>query len=358
MLPGIWTGHQKTGILADMSIGGTLADARHRAGLSVADVSARTRIRQTLIRAIERDDFGACGGDFYARGHVRAIARVVGVDSEPLISEYDAARPGGEPTTMDDLLGGQPSVTQVSQPVRHAIGKRPPRNPRRSRHPAGLLVLLLIALGVISFGSYRIAAAVGGSPRLASAASAASQHRTTPRPRKAPASTRSSPSPSPTSTPTATAPAQTTTVTPVSAVAFGAGGTADGDNPQNASLALSGNPATPWQTDWYTTAQFGNLTTGTGLLLDLGRTETVTGLTVQLGSTPGADLQVRAGTSAAQLTTVATADDAGGTVHLSLAAPTSLRYVLLWFTLLPPDSSGTYQADVSRVTVTAAKTTT
>jgi cytoskeletal protein RodZ len=357
MPSGIWTGHQKTGILADMSIGGTLADARYRAGLSVADVSARTRIRPALIRAIERDDFGACGGDFYARGHVRAIARVVGVDSEPLISEYDAAHPDGRPFTMDDLFGGTPPpVTPRPTPVRRA-----PRTPRRPRHPAGLLVLLLIALGVISFGSYRIAAAVGGSPRLASAASAASQHRATPRPRKAAASPRPSLSPSSkagtTTTPTATSPGQTTTVTPVSATAFGPGGTNDGDNPQNASLALSGNPATPWQTDWYTTAQFGNLTTGTGLLVDLGRTETVTGLTVQLGSTPGADLQMRAGTSPAQLTTVAGADDAGGTVHLSLVAPTSLRYVLLWFTLLPPDSSGTYQADVSGVTVTAAKTT-
>ena len=352
-----------------MSIGGTLADARHRAGLSVADVSARTRIRQTLIRAIERDDFGACGGDFYARGHVRAIARVVGVDSERLISEYDAARHGGGPTIMDDLLGGQASVGQVPQPVvQHAPVKRPPRNPRpprnrrRSRHPAGLLALLLIALGVISFGSYRIAVAVGGSSRLASASSAAEQHRAAPRPRKEPASTRqtrtpSSPSPNRAATPTATAPAQTTTVTPVSAVAFGTGGTADGDNPQNASLALSGNPATPWQTDWYTTAEFGNLTTGTGLLLDLGKPEAATGVTIQLGGTPGADLQVQAGDSPTHLTTVAGADDAGGTVHLSLGAPTSTRYVLLWFTQLPPVGNGTYQADVSGVTVTVAKTT-
>jgi cytoskeletal protein RodZ len=345
-----------------MSIGGTLADARHRAGLSVADVSARTRIRQTLIRAIERDDFAACGGDFYARGHVRAIARVVGVDSERLISEYDAARHGGGPTIMEDLLGGQPSVAQVPQPVYRAPGNPPPRNPRpprnrRSRHPAGLLALLLIALGVISFGSYRIAVAVGGSSRLASASSAAEQHRATPRPHKAPASTPASPSASRAVTPTAKAPAQTTTVTPVSAVAFGTGGTADGDNPQNASLALSGNPATPWQTDWYTTAEFGNLTTGTGLLLDLGKSEMATGVTIQLGGTSGADLQVQAGDSPTHLTTVAGADDAGGTVHLSLGAPTSTRYVLLWFTQLPPVGNGTYQADVSGVTVTVAKTT-
>ena len=73
-----------------MSIGETLAQARRWSGLSVTEVSQRTRIRETLVKDIERDDYSACGGDFYARGHIRAIARVVGADPEPLIEEYDA----------------------------------------------------------------------------------------------------------------------------------------------------------------------------------------------------------------------------------------------------------------------------
>ena len=72
-----------------MPIGETLTKARHQAGISVAQVSERTRIRETIIRGIEDDDYSACGGDFYARGHIRAIAKVVGTDSEPLIAEYD-----------------------------------------------------------------------------------------------------------------------------------------------------------------------------------------------------------------------------------------------------------------------------
>jgi cytoskeletal protein RodZ len=86
-------------------IGETLADARHRAGRTVAQVSERTRIRETIIRGIEEDDYSACGGEFYARGHIRAIAKVVGTDSGPLIREYDTLRRtrgagrglGGEP---------------------------------------------------------------------------------------------------------------------------------------------------------------------------------------------------------------------------------------------------------------------
>ena len=81
-----------------MSIGESLAQARRQAGLTVTQVSQRTRIRETIVSGIEADDYSACGGDFYARGHIRAIARVAGIDSEPLIEEYDAARRPPEET--------------------------------------------------------------------------------------------------------------------------------------------------------------------------------------------------------------------------------------------------------------------
>jgi cytoskeletal protein RodZ len=47
-----------------MPIGEFLAAARHRAGLSVAQVSEQTRIRETIIGSIETGDYSACGGDF------------------------------------------------------------------------------------------------------------------------------------------------------------------------------------------------------------------------------------------------------------------------------------------------------
>ncbi|HEX9539668.1 MAG TPA: helix-turn-helix transcriptional regulator [Streptosporangiaceae bacterium] len=74
-----------------MSIGEGLAAARRQAGLTITQVSQRTRIRETIIRGMERDDFSACGGDFYARGHIRAIARAAGADPEPLVWEYDSS---------------------------------------------------------------------------------------------------------------------------------------------------------------------------------------------------------------------------------------------------------------------------
>src|SRR5262249_17948429 len=74
-----------------VSIGDALAEARSRAGLTVAQVSQRTCIRETIIPGIARGDFSAWGGDFYARGHIRSSAKAVGLDPEDLIREYDAA---------------------------------------------------------------------------------------------------------------------------------------------------------------------------------------------------------------------------------------------------------------------------
>jgi len=330
-------------ILADVSIGGTLAEARQRAGLTVAEVSTRTRIGQGLIRAIEQDEFGACGGDFYARGHIRAIATAVGANPQPLISAYDAGHPPDSPVTLEELL--------KRQPPRTPRGPRRGQSRRRRRWLAPAVYLFLLA--GIGFVAIQLTSGTGGSqPPVAGSSShtavqtPAASHGSQPSMRSASATSPASPPPVPTAVPL-------TRLKPVSAAAFGPNGTSDGDNPQNASLALSGDPATPWHTSWYTTARFGNLQAGTGLLLDLGRTVTATSVTIRLGSTHGANLKVRAGTTPASLHVVASAADAGGPVRLSLASHPHVRYLLIWFTRLPRDAAGTYQAYISNVTVTA-----
>ncbi len=80
---------------AEAKIGPLIAAARHRARLSIDTLSERTRIRPHVLECIEVDDFEPCGGDFYARGHLRTLARVFGLDAAELIALYDEhyARP-------------------------------------------------------------------------------------------------------------------------------------------------------------------------------------------------------------------------------------------------------------------------
>jgi hypothetical protein len=141
---------------------------------------------------------------------------------------------------------------------------------------------------------------------------------------------------------------------PVGAVSFDPYGDGQGENNQLAPRAIDTDPATAWRSNWYTSARFGNLKPGTGLLLDMGRKVTITGARVTLGSAPGANLQLRVGTAASSLSDlppVAHLTGAGGQVHLRLIKPAQGRYVLLWFTRLPPDASGTFQASVYNVTL-------
>jgi len=73
----------------DPVVGPEVSAARTRLGLSVDQLADRTRIRPHVIESIEVDDFTPCGGDFYARGHLRTLARVLGIDVAPLLTTYD-----------------------------------------------------------------------------------------------------------------------------------------------------------------------------------------------------------------------------------------------------------------------------
>ena len=433
-----------------MPIGETLTVARQRAGLSVAQVSERTRIRETIIRGIEDDDYSTCGGDFYARGHIRAIAKVAGTDSEPLIREYDTLhrapgaaaavslqelvatsaqapqrrrpdlpavwavvaagcvsawrrvnlpavwamvasacvsawrrvnlpgmrelaaqayrsswRRANPPAVREVMASAYASARKVNPPAMRALvasayasARRKvnlPAVPELAAHAyrsGGRRVNWTTALGlalivVLSFGVYRLLSGphnVAVAPSAASKHAAAHHHPRHARPNPAPRTSQPAEAPSP---PPAV-PAQT--LTPVHAAAFGPGG---GDNPQLAHLAIGGHRAAGWHTDWYTSARFGNLYPGTGLLLDMGRPVTVTAARITLGSARGASLQIRIGAKPAltDMPPAAHVSGTGGMVRLRLTTPAHGRYVLLWFTRLPPDPAGTFQAGVYNISL-------
>ena len=119
-----------------MSIGQTLATARIDAGLSIEAISDRTRIRRTLVTAIEGDDFSRCGGMFYARGHVKAIAVAVGIDPATLLLELDSTGAGLTPA---------PRASTIFAAER--VSRRERRNPNWSAVMAAALVSVLVIAG-------------------------------------------------------------------------------------------------------------------------------------------------------------------------------------------------------------------
>jgi hypothetical protein len=440
-----------------VSVGETLAEARSRAGLSVAELSERTKIRGTVIQCIEQDDYDACGGDVFVRGYVRALASAVGIDARPLIREYDNARtdtsgdtfahvarvahpvppsrpadtaadvpfaaaasaglsdataadplppaappasPPGPPgpsspadpdVTSADLpaLSADPAVTvfdlpvvtedpaptvadlpvippePAGPPVPHGdppgswTPVPPPVQPRhrtRSRDRRRVawiavpVVLVLAAAGVAS--GLALSSQPTAAGKNAAAVTQPSSHAA-----HAPLTSKPATPASAAPAPTATAPAPPPAVAALpiaSAAGFGPGGLADGDNSRVASNAITRGAPGPWQSQWYATAQFGNLKQGTGLILDLGRTATITSVRIDLASYQGANLQLRVGDTDGPLSSLrvaAAANNVGGTVRLHLRSPQQARYVLIWFTLLPPNGAGQYHATIYHVVV-------
>jgi cytoskeletal protein RodZ len=139
-----------------VSVGDALAQARSQAGLTIAQVSQQTCIRETIIRGIERGDFSACGGDFYARGHIRSIARVVGLDPEELVREYDAIHGAPHAITAADVF-------EPSTPIR--------LKERRSANWSVVMVIVLAA--VLGYGVFRLVDHGTSSPRPVVAAGGA-----------------------------------------------------------------------------------------------------------------------------------------------------------------------------------------
>jgi cytoskeletal protein RodZ len=72
-----------------MSLGSLITKARKDAGFSIDDLSDATNIRGTLLREMEADEFINCGGETYARGHIRNIAKKLNVDPQPFLDIYE-----------------------------------------------------------------------------------------------------------------------------------------------------------------------------------------------------------------------------------------------------------------------------
>ena len=72
-----------------MSLGALIAKSRTDARLSIEDLAKATNIPPSLLRDIEDDNFGKCGGETYARGHLRNIAAKVGVDERIFLDLFE-----------------------------------------------------------------------------------------------------------------------------------------------------------------------------------------------------------------------------------------------------------------------------
>jgi len=262
-----------------------------------------------------------------------ALNRVIPAPAAPPPAPPRAAPRGS-------FTGGMERPTPApGPPYRRAGG--PPRRGSRGRQPTGnrgmatiavLLVAAAVGVGVWVLGHH------GGTPRGGG---------------------------TPSNPPPSTAPA-VTVLKPVTALGFDplSSPTADpgNENSNQAHFAIDGNPATAWHTQYYfNNPTFGGLKSGTGLILDMGKPVTLSSLTVTFGPIPGANVRIEVGNSAARaaatlqtFTTVARGNNVSGPVPFTAHGHARGRFVLIWFTKLPPKTAGSttrFEAEIFNVVV-------
>lgn len=135
-------------------VGERLREARLRAGMTLEQVSAATRIRVPVLRELEDDRLGPAGSAVYTRGHIRAIASAVGADPVPLVRAFDSRMGAAAPSAV--------VVPQTVPAPRPPTGRATPRLPGpvapapepQPRWLTASLVGLVILVTLLAFSTF------------------------------------------------------------------------------------------------------------------------------------------------------------------------------------------------------------
>jgi len=87
-----------------------LTDARAASGLSIEEISARTKIKVSTLRALERGAFDTLPGDFYTRAFLKTYTRELRLPVDEVLADFDALRRPPERVVVDNL----PAVAAAS----------------------------------------------------------------------------------------------------------------------------------------------------------------------------------------------------------------------------------------------------
>lgn len=84
-----------------MKFGDSLRKERELRGITLEEISQHTKVHARFLEAIENDDLSVLPAKAFAKGYLRSYARVVGLDEEEVITNFEychrAMQTGGNP---------------------------------------------------------------------------------------------------------------------------------------------------------------------------------------------------------------------------------------------------------------------
>lgn len=151
-----------------MTLGRTIRDAREAARMSIPTLSEATSIRIGLLTEMEENNFKHCGGDTYARGHLRNIAVLIGLEPQILIDLYNEQHAVESQRIQDSLVDN--NVIQVPREKKSLSWKV----------PAIASILILGVIGIVQIVMSNQSTSPVVTPTVSASASASTSATPTP----------------------------------------------------------------------------------------------------------------------------------------------------------------------------------
>lgn len=104
------------------TFGVRLRTQREKKSVALSDISSKTKIKLSLLEAIERDDLTHWPHGLFGRAYLRAYAQAIGLDPEPLMREFLAMHPD-PPDEFEIAERSRP--TGLSGAIRSAVNALP-----------------------------------------------------------------------------------------------------------------------------------------------------------------------------------------------------------------------------------------
>ena len=118
--------------------GAMLREARESLGISIGDVSSRTRLSVDQIRAIEEENLERLPEPVYVRAFLRAYAKAIDIDYEPVVNDY-VTRCGG---------GGVRIPEHAPEEAFREVAYYESPRPSRWKFVGLLLLIVVVTLGI------------------------------------------------------------------------------------------------------------------------------------------------------------------------------------------------------------------
>jgi cytoskeleton protein RodZ len=133
-----------------MDMGETLRIAREQQGLSLDEISRRTKIAAEKLRAIEENDIQRLPSGIFLRGFLRAYAHEVGLDGEDTVNRYiaqfESQAAVGEDETADAPPVDTPVEVSDTQRIEESL---------REMSILGVVAIVILSLGLLAYMTLR-----------------------------------------------------------------------------------------------------------------------------------------------------------------------------------------------------------